>query len=316
MPPLSDNARGALFMMISMAAFILNDTMMKLVSDELTLFQAIFLRGIGATTLIALLALARGELIRRVEARDRRTLAFRTLGEIGGTICFLTALFNMPIANATAILQAMPLAVTLAAALFLGEPVGWRRYTAIAVGFVGVLVIVRPGTEGFNVYSFWAVVAVFFMVIRDLSVRRLTHAMPSTFVAFTTALSITMVGGLVSLTQPWGELTLANLGKLGLAAVFLFIGYLSIVLAMRHADVGYVAPFRYTILIWAIILGIVFFGEVPDAWTLTGSAIVVGTGVYTFYRERVQLRRARAAEALPRPEIAAAANPIAAPRAR
>ena len=304
MAPLSDNARGALFMMVSMAGFVCNDTMLKLTSDELTLYQAIFLRGLMASSLIAALALMRGELFHRVAREDRPILAFRMVGEIGGTICFLTALFNMPIANATAILQAMPLAVTLAAALFLGEQVGWRRYAAIAAGFAGVLVIVRPGTEGFNAYAFWAIAAVFFMVIRDLTTRSLTSAMPSTFVAFSTAVSITVVGGAVSMFQPWGTLTPGNLGLLALAAVFLFTGYLFIVLAMRHGEVGFVSPFRYTILIWAIILGMVFFGEMPDAWMLTGSLIVVATGVYTFYRERMLKRRARAFEGAPRPGIA------------
>ncbi|HUF87164.1 MAG TPA: DMT family transporter [Thermohalobaculum sp.] len=312
MPPLTDNARGALFMMVSMAGFVCNDTMLKLASAELTLFQAIFLRGIMATGLIAALALLRGELFHRVERRNVPILGLRMLGEIGGTICFLTALFNMPIANATAILQAMPLAVTLAAALFLGERVGWRRYGAICAGFAGVLIIVRPGTEGFNAYAFWAVAAVFFMVLRDVTTRQLTRAMPSTFVAFSTALSITLVGGVVSLFQPWGTVTPASLGLLALAAVFLFTGYLFIVLAMRHGEVGFVSPFRYTILIWAIILGMVFFAEMPDAWMLAGSAIVVATGVYTFYRERIRARRTRAAEASPRPELAAPARPPAA----
>ena len=150
MSPISENARGALYMMVAMAGFVCNDTMMKLASAELTLFQAVFLRGLMASALMAALAVARGELMHRVAPVDRRTLALRAVGEIGGTICFLTALFNMPIANATAILQAMPLAVTLAAALFLGERVGWRRYGAICAGFVGVLIIVRPGTDGFN----------------------------------------------------------------------------------------------------------------------------------------------------------------------
>lgn len=308
MPPLSDNARGALFMMVSMVGFVCNDTMIKLTAGELTLYQAIFLRGIGTSALMALLALSRGELIRRVAPADRPVLALRVMGEIGSTLCYLTALFHMPIANATAILQAMPLAVTLGAALFLGEKVGWRRYSAIGVGLAGVLIVVRPGTEGFNAYAVWAVVSVVFGVMRDLTTRRLTRETPSSFVALCTAVAITLVGGAVSLTEPWGTVTPGNAGLLALAAVCLFTGYLFIVLAMRHGAVGFVSPFRYTILIWAIILGLAVFGDVPDVWMLTGSAIVVGTGVYTFYRERMPGRRMRAALASTRPEVAAPAR--------
>lgn len=163
---LSDNVRGALFMSISMAGFALNDAIIKLISAELGLYQIIFLRGIFVTLAVGLLVLRQGGLFYLPARRDAGIMALRAAGEVGGTLCFLTALFNMPIANATAILQALPLAVTLAAALFLGEKVGWRRYTAITVGFTGVLIIVRPGSEGFNAYALWVVAAVGFIVLQ------------------------------------------------------------------------------------------------------------------------------------------------------
>jgi drug/metabolite transporter (DMT)-like permease len=292
MGSLSDNAKGAIFMMVSMAAFVLNDTLMKLVSVEMTLFQAVFLRGLAATTLLLILAHRRGVLFPPVDAGGRRLIALRMLGEIGGTICFLTALFNMPIANATAILQSMPLAVTLGAALFLGETVGWRRYSAIAVGFIGVVIIVQPGSDGFTVFSLWAIAAVAFMVVRDLTTRRLTRGIPSIFVALTTGFGITAVGGLVSATQPWGAVSGHALALLAVAAVFLVVGYLFNVMAMRQGEIGFVSPFRYTVLIWAIVLGAVVFGDIPNTMTLAGTAIVVATGVFTFYRERLLRRRA------------------------
>jgi drug/metabolite transporter (DMT)-like permease len=208
-------------------------------------------------------------------------------GEIGGTICFLTALFNMPIANATAILQSMPLAVTLGAALFLGESIGWRRYLAIAIGFIGVIVIIQPGSDGFTVYSLWAVGAVCFMVVRDLTTRRLTRGIPSIFVALTTGIGIIVVGGLVSATQPWATVSGHALVLLAAAAVCLVVAYLFNVMAMRHGEIGFVSPFRYTVLIWAIMLGAVVFSDIPNAMMLVGSTIVVVTGVFTFYRERL-----------------------------
>jgi drug/metabolite transporter (DMT)-like permease len=299
MAPLSENLRGALYMMLCMAGFILNDALMKTVAGDLSVFQAMFLRGLVATTLIGLLAAQRGVLFHRVARADRKLVAMRLMGEIGGTVCFLTALFHMPIANATAILQSMPLAVTLGAALFLGEPVGWRRYLAIGIGFGGVLIIVRPGAEGFSGYSLWAVVAVGFMVLRDLATRRLSKGIPSIFVAFTTAIGITVAGGAVAAFQPWQPVPAATFATLAVAAGFLFVGYLFNVMTMRHGEIGFVAPFRYSILIWAILIGIVVFGEIPDLAMLAGSAIVVGTGVYAFYREqRLRSAERRRANAL------------------
>jgi drug/metabolite transporter (DMT)-like permease len=293
MGSLSDNAQGAIFMMVSMSAFVLNDTLMKLVSAEMSLFQAVFLRGAVATSLLLILARRRGVLFPPIDTGNRRLIVLRMFGEIGGTICYLTALFHMPIANATAILQSMPLAVTLGAALFLGEAVGWRRYSAIAVGFIGVMVIVQPGSDGFTVYSLWAIAAVCFFVVRDLTTRRLTASIPSIFVALTTGIGITTVGGLVSATQPWGEVSWHAVALLVVAAMFLVVGYVFNVMSMRHGEIGFVSPFRYTILLWAILLGFVVFGDIPNAMTMLGSLIVVATGVYTFYRERVlQLRAA------------------------
>ncbi|GAB4394725.1 MAG: DMT family transporter [Kiloniellaceae bacterium] len=290
----SDNLRGAFFMAVAMAGFCLNDTMMKLVFADLELFQSIFLRGLLLSVLIAVVGLHRRQLLYKPTPLDARFLGLRLLGEIGSATCFLTALYHMPIANATAIIQAIPLAITLAAALFLGEKVGWRRYSAIAVGFAGVLIIVRPGAEGFTAYSIWAVVAVVFMVLRDLSTRRFSAAMPSLYAAFMTALATAVFAGLMALTQDWQPLAPRHLGLLSASAGFLFFGYLFSIKAMRVGEVAVVSPFRYSILIWAIVLGIFVFGEFPDFWTLVGAAVVVGMGIYTFYREQRLMRRAAA----------------------
>ena len=273
-------------MMLSMAGFVLNDTLMKSLSADLPMFQAIFLRGVVATSLIAGLAWYRRELWYRPGRGAVKVMGLRVIGELGATVCFITALFNMPIANATAILQVMPLAVTLGAALFLGEAVGWRRFSAIFVGFVGVMLIVRPGAEGFTIYSVYALAAVVFLVLRDLTTRRLPIGVPSMFVAVISSIAIMTMGGIMSATASWQPVTLMQLATLALAAVFVLMGYLFGIMTMRVGDIGFISPFRYTILIWAILLGIVVFGDIPDAMTLLGSAIVVLTGLYTFYRER------------------------------
>lgn len=286
MAPLSDNMRGACFMMVSMAGFCLNDALIKTVSDDLPMFQAVFLRGLIATVLIGVLALAQGALRFRPGRRDRRLIGQRMVAEIGGTACFLTALFNMPIANATAILQSVPLAVTLGAALFLGETVGWRRYVAIAVGFCGVLVIVRPGSDGFNAYALWAMAAIGFIVLRDLSTRSLSDGPPAAFVVFVTTVALTVAAGLAAFATEWRSFTVGHMLALSGSAVFLLTGYVFGVMTMRLGEIGFTQPFRYTLLLWAILFGVLFFDEWPDVWMLAGSAIVVATGLFTFYRER------------------------------
>ena len=273
-------------MMVSMAGFVLNDTMIKLASAELELFQTVFLRGVVATLLLTGLAYRKGSLKYRPARRDLKIIGWRTFAEVGATFCFLTALFNMPLANATAILQSLPLAVTLAASLFLGHKVGWRRYLAISLGFVGVLIIVRPGTEGFTVYSLWALGAVGFVTLRDLLSHQLSPSTPSIFVALLTAASVMVFAGLAMTTQEWRSVSLESAIYLVAAAVFILFGYISAVAAMRHGDISFVSPYRYSIMIWALVLGVVVFGEIPDGWTMVGISIVVAMGIFTFYRER------------------------------
>jgi drug/metabolite transporter (DMT)-like permease len=281
----SNNMRGALFMMASMAGFVLNDTMIKLVSEDMELFQAVFLRGIFATLLLGVLAWHKKVIFHRPAPGELKIIAWRTFAEISATFCFLTALFNMPLANATAILQSLPLSVTLAASIFLGYKVGWRRYLAILVGFAGVIVIVRPGTDGFNSYSLWALGAVAFVTLRDLLSHKLNSSTPSIFVALFTSVSIMILAGMASTAQEWRDVSPQIALYLAAAGGFILIGYVAGIAAMRHVEISFVSPFRYTVMIWALLLGFFVFGEMPDAITITGSLIVVGTGIYTFYRE-------------------------------
>ena len=284
--PLADNTKGALLMMGSMTAFTVNDAFMKGLSAYLPLAQAIFLRGVVTTVLLVALGLGLGQLRLRIGRGDAGLLAIRTLAEIGAVFCFLTAVFNMPLANATAILQMLPLAVTLAGALVLGERVGWRRLTAIAVGFLGVLLIVRPGTEGFTVYSLYVLGAVASVTIRDIAVRRMTADLPSLTVAVVAAAGVMVTSGIVSAFQPWQPVGTQAVALLAGAALCILLAYVLSVATMRVGDISAVAPFRYTGLLVALTLGFVVFGEWPGALTLAGAALVVGSGVFTLLRER------------------------------
>lgn len=291
--PVSENLRGILFMCVSMAAFTINDTFMKDVTLTLPLYQAIALRGVIAVIGLGLLAWATRAFRYRLPRKDGWLILLRSLADVAATLLFLTALLHMPLANLSAILQVLPLAVTLAAALVYGDRIGWRRLTAILVGFVGVMIIIRPGTEGFDRYALLGLASVAFVVVRDLSVRPMQGQVPSALVALGAAVAVAVMGWIGTAAEGWQPMTGAEGGKILGAGLFLIVGYLTSVTAMRHGDIGLVAPFRYTSLLWAIVLGYAIFGNLPDGWTLLGGAIVVGAGIFTLMRERA-LRRAGA----------------------
>ena len=284
--------RGIFFMLAAMAAFILNDTCVKLASEDLPTGQIIFIRGLIATPLILLLAWQRGALVRPAVLLHR-SVFWRTIGEMSATVLYLSALFNMPIANAVAILQILPLLTTAAAALFLGESVGVRRWSAIAIGFAGVMLIVRPGFEGFSTWSLAALAAACAMALRDLSSRVLPADIPTLGVTATTTICVLMLGGMLSLFAGWKPLAIIDLAYLAGAAIFLTTAYGFIIAAMRAGDISLVSPFLYSAMVWAIIIQVVVFGVWPDGLTLAGSAVLVATGIYMFARERAMARAAR-----------------------
>lgn len=284
--PLSENTRGALLMAASMAGFTFNDALTKSVTDDLTVAQIMFVR--GAITTILVYAVAR-----RLGALDHlRTILqplilCRICFETIAAVAFLSALGQIPLANTSAILQSLPLAVTLGAALVYREPVGWRRWAAIGFGFIGVLVIIKPGPEGFTLASLYVVLSVVTAAGRDLVTRKIDPRVSSLTVTLFTAASISVAGlCLVPAFGGWRPLSLDAFATLALASTFLFVGYQAIIMAMRLGEISFIAPFRYTSLLWAVILGMVFFGERPDQSMAVGATIVIGSGLYTFYREK------------------------------
>ncbi len=269
-----------------MASFAINDALIKSSSAYFPLVQAIFLRSLFTTGFLGAMAIYKRTPFRVIALSDWKLIGLRSFGEVIGAFLFLYAVFNMPLANATAILQSLPLAVTVGAAIFLKEPVGWRRYMAVGIGFLGVIIIVQPGTEGFTSISFFALAAVVFIMIRDLSTRRISRAVPSSAVSLITSACITVVSGIALAFIDWEPVTWTGISILFAASIFVICGYILSVSAVRVGEVGFVSPFRYTILIFSMILSILVFGDIPDAGMLIGSAIVVAMGIYTFYRER------------------------------
>lgn len=294
---ISDNLKGAALMAGAMSAFTFNDIFLKLLAGAVPLSQVIVLRSIMVSLAFAGLGLWLGGLRKRLSRRDWSILLLRSVAEGGAAYCFLTALFNMEIGSLSAILQALPLTVTLGAALAFGEPVGWRRITAIATGFIGVLMIIRPGTADFTVFAFYGLGAVVFSTVRDLATRRLSTEVPSMTAALAAAVVVAAMGAAMSWSDaPWVAPDPGQILLIAAAAALICLAYLAIVMAMRVGEVGFVAPFRYTSLVVAVLAGVILFGERPGPVTLLGMAIVVGSGLYTLWRER-QLRRRIAARA-------------------
>ena len=184
---MSPNILGALVMMASMACFTLNDTLIKLTDGDVPLFQLLVLRGALTIALICALAGRVWTIHFNIMRRDWMWIFLRSGAELVATYCFLTALFHMPLANVTAILQALPLTVTLASAVLLGERFGAQRGAMICLGFVGVMLIVRPGGDGFNVWSLYALGAVVCATARDVLTRQLSQAVPGMTVTLCTA---------------------------------------------------------------------------------------------------------------------------------
>ncbi|MEX3316587.1 DMT family transporter [Sulfitobacter sp. PS-8MA] len=282
---MSPNTIGALLMIASMACFTFNDTMLKATDGAIPLFQLLFLRGAITSVLILALSGRLGRITWQLPRRDWQVIGLRSVAEVAAAYFFLSALFSMPLANVTAILQVVPLSVTLASALVLREAVGWRRLSAIAVGFCGVLLIVKPGAEGFNIWSIYVLIAVLCVTVRDLSTRALSPAVPSMTVTLITALSVMAAAGLASLSTPWAPVTVDLALLVGGSAVFVMGGYFFSIQVMRAGDVSFIAPFRYTGLLWALLLGWLVFGDWPGPLTLIGATIVVATGIFTLYRE-------------------------------
>ena len=283
----SDNMRGAAMMAGSMACFTINDAFLKTLSEAMPLFQVLLLRGCLTSAFMIGLAVWMGLHRVQVSRRDAVRIGVRTLAEAGAAWFFITALFHVDFANVAAIMQSLPLTITLAGALFLGDKVGWRRWAAILVGFAAVMLIVKPGGDGFTIYSVYVLASVACVTLRDLMARQVSAQVPSLLIAVVAAVGVTLFAGVGSLFVEWKPLTgSASFSVLG-STIFVIGGYILSVQSMRNGEISFVAPFRYTSLLVALLIGAVVFGTFPDVWTLIGAAIVVATGLFTLYRERV-----------------------------
>lgn len=273
-------------MCISMFGYISNDTIIKYFASELPLSQTIFVRGIFVTFLVFIFCWRKDAFRKSIKKDDFPLIILRSIVDLCATLLFLTALFKMPLASASAILQTLPLTVTLLGAIVLREHFGLYRALAIFSGFIGTLLIIKPGSEDFNSYSLFAVAAVLFITIREVTTRKISRKSSTLLITLITATSITLVGGVSGvLTQNWILLSTETTLGLMAASIFIFVAYYFSIPAMQFGEISVVSPFRFTLMIWAVIFGFLFFNEVPDRFTVIGLLIVVAAGVFTHYRE-------------------------------
>lgn len=290
---------GPLLMVASMAGFAAEDALIKALSARVPVGQIALLLGAGGITIFGGLAALRGQGIWTLQALRGRVL-LRNAAEACAVVFMMMGLALTPLSLVSSVLQAMPLMVTFAAAVFLGEPVGWRRWSAILVGFVGVLMIVRPGLSGFDPYALLPLGAVVMLTIRDLATNRLPAGVTS-FQISGWGFAATIPGGFLMLAMRGdGVMMPATADWLLLGSTLLagIVGYTTLVLATRTGDIALTTSFRYSRLVFGMAIGVIWFGERPDALMLAGAVLVVVAGLYTVMRE---LRLRRAPRRAPRP---------------
>jgi len=282
---ISENTKGAFLISLAAACYVMSDIFMKFLSSEISMFQITFLRGLLVTFFLFSYCYMSEASFFIKEWRDRIVITIRSTLEVIMTYAFLAALFNMNVANANAILQLIPLIVLLGSFIFLRQSPKTYEWIAVLVGCFGAVIIIRPGASDFNFFTIHALVAVFCLSARDLLTVRLNKNIPSNVVAFYSALMLTVVSFLLSEdTDLFGKVD--NSLFIVYTAIFVSIGYIASVSAMRYGEVTFVSPFRYTALLWASVMGFIFFGEIPKFSTLFGGSLIILAGIFIFYKSK------------------------------
>jgi drug/metabolite transporter (DMT)-like permease len=294
---LTANQRGILAICGCMACYTVNDVLVKQILQHYPVGEVIFVRAILSALLIGGVAIALGH-ARSLWLALNHKVAVRSLCDGLSTACFIAALAHMQLANLAAVLQLAPLLITALSVIFFRETVGWRRWTAIGVGFVGALMVIQPGPSSFNVWAAAGAASALFAALREIQNRAIDRAVPTIVIAFWAAATMTLFGTLFAIAEDWRMLTAGDLMRLLFAAGFMGIAIYLMVLGFRNVDLSVVAPFRYSYLLTSAIGGYLVFREWPDGWTILGALLIVASGIYTLHREAVR-RRILTAKATP-----------------
>lgn len=291
LPP---NVRGMLQLTASSCIFTLSDTLMKLSTAYWPVSQSMSFRGVVAVLLSLGLVVGPGKLS-DLRGLGNPLVLLRTVSEGLLALSFILALSLMPIADLTSILMLSPLVITAIVALFFGERVGWRRWSAIFVGFLGMLLVIQPGgmarPESYQFAVLLGLGAVAGVAARDLLTRKLEASVPSNVVMLASAIGGGVAGLLLAPIETWRPWAMTPAIALCGAAILVTAANYLLILACRGVDLSVVAPFRYSAVIFAIVMGALVFGEIPNPLAFAGMAVIVASGIYLMHRERVRRRR-------------------------
>ena len=281
------NLRGILFMTLSMGGFAVEDLFLKILSEAVPVSQILIYVGISATVLLSVISIIKRIPVLRNDIYSNKLFIIRSFADMMGAVLIVTSISLMPLSTVSSILQALPLFITFGAVLIFKESVGWRRWSAVSFGFIGVILILKPGLSSFHPSSLIVLLAVACLALRDIVTRKISKDIHSITVSLY-AFILTTVGGIFSLPFFGNFVTLTITQWFVVLTIALFgcFSYFMLVLATRKGDISVISPFRYSRLIFAIVLAILVLNERPDTLTLVGAAIIVASGYYTIWRER------------------------------
>ncbi|MEM8971383.1 MAG: DMT family transporter [Pseudomonadota bacterium] len=284
----------AIACMVGAVAFLTaSDALIKSLSSFYPVGQLLFIRSVFVWPWILLVAFHKGG-FRALRINSAKGHGLRGLLVIASTFLFVTGLQYLPLATAISAIFMGPLFITAMAPLILSERVGWRRWLAVLVGFAGVLVMVRPGTDAFQWAILFPVAGAMCGGLRDLITRRMSQN-ESTLAMLGITTLVIMLAGIGSIPFGWSEIRMQDLLVFAVSGTLVCCGHYLMIDAFRRGEAGLVAPFKYTSLLWALLIGYFAFGELPDLWTVAGAGIIVLAGLYVLYRE-AQLRKMRSAK--------------------
>lgn len=275
--------KGVLFMVASSALITLNDTIIKSLGGIYPVGQMLFVRCLFTLLLVGFFAWRAGGM-ESLRVHDWRGQGARAVAVVSSAFLFVYGLNYLPLADNVAIAFAGPLFLTALAPALLGERVGWKRWAAVLVGFLGVLIMVRPTGAGLQWAALLPLGAALAGAFRDIYTRRLRLTESSESILLVTTVAVGF-GGLVTIPFAWVTPTLPHLGALAVSGILLGCSHFLVILALRQAEAALVVPFKYASFVWAVLLGFVVWGHVPHPWTFAGVALVIGSGLYIFNRE-------------------------------
>ena len=287
-----NNVPGILAMLAGTAAFVCNDSIVKLLGASLPPGEIMTLRGTLCTSFLFAAALWFGALNLPTGVLRKPAFALRLIGDVGATLTFIVSLMHMRFADAGGIAQFQPLAITAGSAMFLGERVGVMRWLAALVGLIGMLLIIKPGSVAFEPFALMSAMSVLFVACSDLSTRVVSQGVPALTLGLCSSVTVTLAALALGSSETWAWPTHTEWLGLATAALLVVAGLLFIITAIRMADLSVIAPFRYSGVLLAVLLQIGIWGQTPDPVTLLGIALLVGAGLYTFQREQSRAEHA------------------------